>query len=65
MGITDDTTSVLEGGHVCGHVRRRKVILVRSARTAGIPPRPKEKRGLKEVSLQGAQDRGELGGHPA
>lgn len=64
MGITDDTTSVPEGGDVCGHIRRRRVILVRSARAAGNPaptPRPKEKRGLREVSLQGAQDRGGAG----
>lgn len=50
------------GGYVCRHIqsrrRRRRSVLVRSARAASIPLRPKEKRGLREVSLQGTQDRG-------
>lgn len=59
-----DGCPVPKGANVCGHVWRR-VILVRSARAAGIPSRPKKKRGLREVSLQGTQDRVELGQHTA
>lgn len=54
---------VSRGGYVCRHIqsrrrRGRRSVLVRSARAASIPLRPKEKRGLREVSLQGTQDRG-------
>lgn len=70
MGITDDTTSVPEDGDVCGHIRRRRVILVRSARAAGNPPPPhpaeiQGEEGAERSACRVPRTGAELGQHTA